>query len=136
MSVEHSWYAPAYISRVCRALPYIDLWRRLSQTHARAKRPRCRWRLESYARVDPTAGSCRLAKAGSGVWTRRYCHMSSDRLVAQQIKRQEVSDHVSTAVIGRWDEASPQRQNLIVSEQEGLKSGEGKGVVEYEFRCS
>jgi len=56
------------------------------------------------------------------LWTCRYCHMSSDRLVAQQIKRQDVSSHVSTAVIGRCDEASPQCQNPIESEQEGLKS--------------
>ena len=55
------------------------------------------------------------------LWTCRYCHMSSDRLVALQIKRQEVSDHVSIAVIGRCDEVSPQWQNPNESEQEGLK---------------
>lgn len=50
------------------------------------------------------------------LWTCRYSSVSSDRLVALQIERQELSGHVSIAVIGRYDEASPQCHHPIESE--------------------
>jgi len=118
MSVEHSWYAPACSSRVCRALPYMM---EASITDARAYEATTL--SVDVAELYSCRSDCHLMSFGEGrLWTCRYCHMSSDRLVAQQIKRQEVSRHVSTVAIGRCDEASPQCQNPIESEQEGLKS--------------
>jgi hypothetical protein len=98
--------------------PY-RIWGRLSQTRA----------------YEPTTLSVDAVKAYScrsdywflsfgevrQLWTCRYCHMSSDRLVALLIKRQEVSSHVSIAVIGRCADISPQYQNSIESGEEGVK---------------
>lgn len=118
MAVEILWYAPAYISRVCRALPYMGA----SITDTRAYEPTT---LSVHAvKAYSCRSDCWFLSFGEvrQLWTCRYCHMSSDRLVALLIKRKEVSGHVSIAVIGRCVDVSPQYQNPIESGEEGEKS--------------